>query len=143
VAKRTSSPQTYSEELVTRMRSFICNRLDAVSLLFPNGDGSYDLIVKHWMPRGKVIEAESRDRVPYRQWAAEGLIELTEGNAIDQRLIFRRVCELHEKYPFARKQIRLTDYNAVSFIQDLQTEGFDVVAVSPRPEELALQVRNY
>jgi len=76
VAKRTSSPQTTRKNLLPGCDLSSVTDLTAVSLLFPNGDGSYDLIVKHWMPRGKVIEAESRDRVPYRQWAAEGLIGL-------------------------------------------------------------------
>ena len=106
--------------------------LTACSLLFPDGAGGYDLLAWHWMPRGRVIEAEQRDRVPYREWAAQGYLELTEGNAIDQRLIFRRVQELHKRFPFFNRQIRLDDYNAPQFVQDLQADGFVPIPVSPK-----------
>lgn len=106
--------------------------LTACSLLFPTDDGGYELLAYHWMPRGRVIEAEQRDKVQYRQWAAQGYLELTEGNAIDQRLILKRVMALNDKYPFHQRQVRLDDYNAVQFIQDLEANGFTPVPVSPK-----------
>src|SRR6185437_6185786 len=105
--------------------------LTACILSFPSGD-NYDLLAWHWMPRATVAEAETRDRVPYRQWAEQGYIELTEGSAIDQRFIFKRLLEINELYPFANKQIRLDDYNAWQLINDLQAEGLVPVPVTQR-----------
>jgi phage terminase large subunit-like protein len=104
--------------------------LTSVALLFPSGDG-YDVLIYHWMPRANVVEAEMRDRVPYREWAKMGYLELTEGSAIDQQHILRRVIELSQHFPFYQKQIRLDGYNATQFIQGAQLEGFTPVPVSP------------
>ena len=105
--------------------------LTAIALAFPNPDASYDIWVKCFMPMGRVSMAQDRDMVPYLQWAEQGYLELTNGDAIDQKVIFKRVCELAADFPFIKKQFRLDPYNAPTFCQDLMNEGFEVVPVSP------------
>lgn len=111
--------------------------LTAAALVFPREGGGYDLVVKQWMPRANVVEAEQRDGVPYRQWANEGWLELTEGSAIDHGHIKRRLLELFEQYPPAHKQFALDDYNAWQLMAELQAEGYEPAPVSMKARGLS------
>ena len=113
--------------------------LTAIALLFPRDDDGYDLIVHHFMPRAKVIEAEERDRVSYRTWSETKLgtsdtpiLELTDGSAIDYGVILRRILELREMYEFAGDEIAIDERNVWMLAQQLQAEGIEPVAVSPK-----------
>lgn len=71
--------------------------LTAFVLLFPFRGRIY---VRHWawLPADGIIEREHRDRVPYRQWAKQGRIELIAGQIIDHRVVTARIIELSRRY---------------------------------------------
>jgi phage terminase large subunit-like protein len=62
--------------------------LTALAGLFPRDDSPIvDLWAHFWLPKGlaarDIEEREKRDRKPYRKWAEEGLLTLTDGNVVD------------------------------------------------------------
>lgn len=59
--------------------------LSALVLYFPDDDGAVLPFI--WCPAENLAEREETDRVPYRTWAKQGLIEPTPGRAIDKRAI--------------------------------------------------------
>ena len=66
--------------------------LTCLVLLFEDEEsGGYDVVSWFWAPRENVMARQERDRVPYWTWAQQGLIELTEGNVTDYRVIRRRI----------------------------------------------------
>ena len=65
-------------------------------LYFPDDGGA--VLPFFWVPRDRLDERESTDRVPYRTWFNEGLIEAPAGRAIDRLAIIRRIAELASTY---------------------------------------------
>ena len=60
--------------------------LTALTLGFWNGD-AIDLLWWFWMPEDRLKDLEDRDRVPYRDWVKDGLIQATPGNIVDYAYI--------------------------------------------------------
>ena len=51
-----------------------------------------------WKPEDLLDDHERRDRVPYRQWVADGWIEATPGRAIHPRAVAQRIAEVSGQY---------------------------------------------
>ena len=70
----------------------------ALVLLFPNDDGSFEIVTRFWIPSDRLRERVRRDKVPYHDWLKDDLIIATEGNIIDDRRIRKEINELREKF---------------------------------------------
>lgn len=102
--------------------------LAALVLLFGNDDEGYDVLPYFWCPREEAEKRDRRDRVPYLTWARQGLIELTDGNSIDYRLIRKRINELGRDYQI--QEIGFDPYNASMLCTALgEEDGFEMVQV--------------
>ena len=87
------------------------------------------LLPHFWIPLDTMREHEKKDRVPYEQWAAAGLVTATDGNMIDYDRVFRDIAALGEQYPKLKSS--LTGYDA-AFATDIAARlrdraGFNVV----------------
>lgn len=98
--------------------------LTALSLVFPKED-SYDVLMHFWIPGDTAVQAEKRDRVPYRAWAQQGFISLTPGNVIDYKFIQKTLEQYREKFKIA--EIAFDRWGATKLVQDLQEVSFTVV----------------
>jgi phage terminase large subunit-like protein len=114
--------------------------LTALSLVFPREDG-YDVLMRFWIPGDTAREKERKERVPYRLWAKQGFIKLTEGNVIDYGYIRQELKELAEMFPI--QEIAFDRWGATKLVQDLEADGFTVVpfgqgyaSMSPPTKEL-------
>lgn len=95
--------------------------ISALVLLRPDEDGNYDVEPYFWMPEADIAERERRDRLPYRQWAADGLVQLTPGNIIDYGFIKKKILELaDERGGF---QLAYDPWNATGLVTELMGEG--------------------
>ena len=99
--------------------------ISAAVLVFPEEPGCI-AIPMFWIPEEGARERERRDRVPYTQWARDGLIEMTPGNVIDYDIIRTRLNELNEKYPI--QEIAIDRWNATHLSTQLMSDGLEVVA---------------
>lgn len=72
--------------------------LAGLTLVFPDDDGGFDVFCWAWIPEETAREQEKTDRVPYREWAGLGLLELTPGDVIDHRYIAERIGELFGRF---------------------------------------------
>lgn len=70
--------------------------LSALVLYFPDDDGQ--VLLHAWCPKDNMAEREENDRVPYRLWAQQGLIEPTPGKAIDKRFIAARLAQIGQEF---------------------------------------------
>lgn len=70
--------------------------LTALSLYFPEDGGG--VLMHFWVPKDRLVERETSDKVPYVVWNREGLIEAPEGRAIDKLAIVRRLAEIAAVY---------------------------------------------
>jgi phage terminase large subunit-like protein len=102
----------------------LSSRIDmtALSLVFPWDDNTYDILVWYWAPEASVEERERLDKVPYRQWARDGYLELTKGEVVDYDYIDRKLGELRSLFHI--KELAYDPWNSFKFAQDLQKNGF-------------------
>ena len=56
--------------------------------------GGFDVEVRFWLPRDIIADLERRHGQPYRMWAQQGLIILTDGNTIDEDFIESEIIKL-------------------------------------------------
>lgn len=94
-------------------------------------DGEQDR-VQAWFfkPEDLLEEHERRDRVPYRQWVAEGWIEAIPGRTIHPRAVALRIADLHQRYEilglaYDRWQIEhlLREFDAIGLQASKAGEG--------------------
>lgn len=83
------------------------------------------LIPRFWIPEDTIqVRSEKDRRVNWRGWVADGVLEATPGNAVDQNFILEaimRACEDFEVVTFG-----YDPWNAVKLAGDLQREGMPV-----------------
>jgi phage terminase large subunit-like protein len=98
--------------------------LTALSAIIPYGD---KLVLRTWawLPKDGLREREQRDRVPYGMWAEQGLLEFTDGNAIDLAFITERVKQIARGFEVAR--ITYDRWGSTAVSQELTREGLTMV----------------
>lgn len=95
------------------------NDLAAFVLAFEDGD-LIRLLCRFWAPLETARKRERRGEAPYATWGKEGWIELTEGGAIDFKVIHKRIVELATKYDV--KEIAVDPHAAELTLQTLRDE---------------------
>lgn len=84
------------------------------------------LLPRLFMPKGRIEEAEKRDHVPYRAWAAKGLITLTEGDVVHYPTI-RATVQADARH-FEIREIAYDPWNAANLCEEVMSDdGFDMV----------------
>ena len=99
--------------------------ITALSVVFPQQDGTASLQLHCWIPSDGLRERSMRDRVPYDRWAETGLIELSPGTTIDYALVEDKLRELRSQYDL--REVAYDPWNARDLAQRLIGEGFQMV----------------
>jgi phage terminase large subunit-like protein len=94
--------------------------LTALVLIFPAEDDFIDVLPFFWIPEDKAKEKEETDKVPYRQWAEEGLITLTPGATTDYRAVRQTINELKEEFELI--DAAYDDWNAQHLVTEMRDE---------------------
>lgn len=100
--------------------------LTALVLYFPEDDGA--LLSWFWVPGDNLDLREEKDKVPYRTWAKNGLIEAPTGRAINRRAIAFRLAAIASTYDLkgvAYDRWRIEDLKAI-----LADEGIELPLVA-------------
>lgn len=82
-----------------------------------------------WIPEATMQEHARQDRVPYPQWAAQGLVTATEGNMIDMDRIYRDITgPISARFPRLRQaEIRYDPAFATDIALRLQGHGYKMI----------------
>ena len=105
--------------------------LTSLVLLFPDPDGSFDVLPLFWMARERIRERELADRVPYGVWAEQGFLEVTDGNVIDLRDIKKKIAWAAEVFDI--KEVAFDPHHALQLSIELTEElGLKCVPVPQR-----------
>ena len=99
--------------------------LTALVLAFRDEDGSYDLLPYFWLPEARLRERIERDRVPYDQWAAAGLLTLTPGNVVDYDAVRAHISELGAQYRIS--ELAKDRWNSTQIGSQLIEDGLEVL----------------
>ena len=90
-------------------------------LEFPIHETGEVFVLSHsWIPRKKVLE--DSEKIPYMEWAKEGLLTICEGDYIDYGKIYDWFGEQSKKYNI--EQITYDPANAYRLVKDLEAAGF-------------------
>jgi phage terminase large subunit-like protein len=100
------------------------NDVTALVLVFPNVDGTRDVLPYFWIPADTVLDHEKKAGVPYRQWVQDGYLETTPGDYIDYDHIRRRIVELGQRYRIT--ELAYDPKFAQQIASQLQGDGFTV-----------------
>lgn len=112
--------------------------LTSIALVFRDGDHYY--IYSHsFMPILRLEEHERTDEAPYRIWAREGLLTLTEGVfglKTDYKYIIQHIKDLIAKYDLNITACGYDGHNANAFLADLEFLNCDLVEITQSAKSL-------
>ncbi len=105
----------------------------AVLLLFPpEGDEKKWIVVcRFWVSEDTMAVRVKNDRVPYDKWVADGAMETTPGDYVDQNYAMKALLDAVED--FELMGVGFDPWNARKLMSDLQAAGMDA--------DLQLEVR--
>jgi len=85
-------------------------------LVFPNDDGTFDVLPRFFLPETGIGDKSEADRVPYDVWARQGFLTLIPGKTVDPSFIAEAMAE-----DAARFDIQAVAYDRWR-IEDLKRE---------------------
>lgn len=124
--------------------------LTAFVLIFPPQDGLLEAVAlfKAWRPRDGIVEAETRDHVPYRDWERAGFLNLCSGDMIDYTAVENSIFYASAMYDL--RTVGVDPYLSRTLTQRLTERNVDVVEIpqtmlsmSPAMKELADMIRQH
>jgi phage terminase large subunit-like protein len=99
--------------------------ITALVAVFPDDDG-FAVLPTFFVPAERIRQRSQRDRVPYDQWAREGLLEATPGNVVDYEAVRQTLRAWAEEFDV--KEIAFDPWNATDLTTRLQAQdGFNCV----------------
>jgi len=99
--------------------------LSAIVLAFSMPGGKIWLEPYAFAPRESIKERERKNLQRYDHWAAQGLIELIDGEVIDFRVIKKRIFDLAEKWSV--RSVIVDRWQAAQLSQEIAEAGLEVV----------------
>ena len=72
--------------------------MSALVLAFAGEHDEFDIVPYCWLPGESLLEAQDRDRMPYRLWAHQGHLLTFPGRTTDPKAVALKVAELHGIY---------------------------------------------
>jgi phage terminase large subunit-like protein len=69
--------------------------MTALTLVFADGTGAFDVVPFCWLPGETLTEREDEDNMPYRLWRDEGFLLTFPGRATDPKAVAMKIAELH------------------------------------------------
>ena len=101
--------------------------MTAVSFVFPNDDGYFDVLPFYWLPETGIRKRSLRDGMPYQTWAEQGFLELSPGDVIDYRDVKSRL-EWGARM-FDLQEICFDPWNSRQISVPMMEEGFRCVEI--------------
>lgn len=107
----------------------------AFTLAFPLEEGK--LAVRAWvfLPEAGLAKRIARDKVPYDEWARNGLLTLTPGNVVDYAFVKAKILEA--SHDFKIREIGYDRWNASHLVTELLDENVPLVPVGQGYKDMA------
>jgi phage terminase large subunit-like protein len=84
-----------------------------------------DVYLWAFLPEDGIAERERRDRAPYRQWAADGSLTLTQGRTVDYHAVRAAVHEAAGMFDL--RDVSYDRWNSSQLVQELADDGIEMV----------------
>jgi phage terminase large subunit-like protein len=102
--------------------------MTAACFLFQAADGSYDAVMRYWVPEETVAERERKDRIPYSTWIREGWLTVTPGARLDHEHVARDILAFGKDHQIL--QVGADPWQVGPLATFLQRENVEVKAVA-------------
>jgi phage terminase large subunit-like protein len=103
--------------------------LTALVLVFPDEDGTFDVLPLFFVPEEGLRDREDQEHVPYCVWRDQGLIRTMPGRTMDPRYVANAVGELSSLYRI--KKLAFDRWRIDDFKRELDSigvSGFELVS---------------
>ncbi len=109
-------------------------KLDLTSVTFEfkivADDSEVYLVLSHsFMPEDRLTEKRNSDKVPYDLWVQQGWITATPGSVVDYAFVKSYIRNFEKEHGITIKEICADPWNALSFMQDMEAEGYTLIEV--------------
>jgi phage terminase large subunit-like protein len=112
--------------------------LTALVLVFPNEDGSYEVLPYFWMPDERAQERTDSGEFQYLVCAQKQLITLTPGDSTDYRFVRKQIVDIWGEYDVAG--FAFDPWNARHLVTELiEEDGLD----ADRIKEFGQTLKNF
>lgn len=98
--------------------------LTALVLVFPDDDGTFDVVPFFWLPNDGLLDREEDDRVPYMAWRQSGFLLTTPGISIQPDFIAAHVARMGELYDL--RMVGFDRWRIEEFQRALADTGADI-----------------
>jgi phage terminase large subunit-like protein len=99
--------------------------LTALVAVFPD-DAGFDVLPQFFIPQDSIRERSNRDRVPFDQWARDGLVIATPGNVVDYEVVRKHLQAWASAFDV--REIAFDPWNATDLVTRLsEQDGFTCV----------------
>jgi phage terminase large subunit-like protein len=108
--------------------------MTAACFLFKAADGSWDAVMKYWVPEETVQERERKDRVPYSAWIREGWLTVTPGARLDHEFVARDMIEFGQAHKIVK--VGCDPWQVGPLATFLQRENLEVKGIGQTTQRL-------
>jgi phage terminase large subunit-like protein len=103
--------------------------LTADAFIFLLGNDQIAITATGFIPEGAVKRHEQTDRIPYRDYAVDGWVKITQGEVVDYNEMKTHMHDVELNYRWNILQFCYDPYNATHFANDLEQDGYTCVEI--------------
>jgi len=103
--------------------------LTADGFVFALEDGRIAVTATGFIPSEGLERHEKMDDVPYREWARDGWVIVTEGSVTDYRAIETHIHDCEFNYSLVVHEFCYDPYNATHFANEMADQGYTCVEI--------------
>lgn len=103
--------------------------LTADGHVFVLDDGRIAVTAMGFMPEEGVTRHEKTDHIPYREWAVDGWLTITEGNVTDYARIQQHIQDIEKEKTCPVQELCEDPWNATHFANEMQELAYNVVEI--------------
>jgi phage terminase large subunit-like protein len=100
--------------------------LAAYALIFPDEDGGYSVLWRHFLPAAALVDLAKRTGGAAGLWVSQGLLTVTEGNVLDYAAIKAALAADRDRYPI--KELAFDRWQAIQLSGELLDDGWPMKA---------------
>jgi len=93
--------------------------LTALVAVFPDDD-HFDVLARFFVPTDRLRDRVARDRVPYDQWAKQGVLTLTAGPVVDYDAVRQAIQDWADEYDV--RVVAYDPWNATDLVKRLEAQ---------------------
>ena len=101
--------------------------LCALAWVFPNKDGSFDVLLRHWAPEESIEDLDARTADAATDWVAQGWLTTTPGNVTDYDFIEAQINR--DRDEFLVQEIAYDRWNAQQLVNNLISNGAPMITM--------------